>query len=95
MHTTAQEADSIKMDTVPDIDIPAFSLTSMAESDDGQAQEIAGLLQSSHDVFVSMAGYTFGPARFRIRGLDSENLAVLMGGVQLNDMETGRVYWSN
>ncbi len=83
------------MDTVPDIFIPSFNLSGMSEADDGQGQEIAGLLQSSRDVFVSMAGYTFGPARFRIRGLDSENLAVLMGGVPLNDMETGRAYWSN
>lgn len=95
MQSNAQEADSIRADTVPDIFIPAFSLTGMSESQDGQSQEVAGLLQSSRDLFVSMAGFTFGPARFRIRGLNSENLAILMGGVSLNDMETGRAYWSN
>ncbi len=91
----AQIVDSLRMDSIPDIDIPVFSLSGMSDSDDGQAQELSILLQSSRDIFVSMAGYTFGPLRYRIRGLDSEYLTVLMGGVPMNDMETGRAYWSN
>ena len=92
---SAQEVDSTKLEAGSNIDIPTFTLTEMDFEAEGQSQEISGLLQSSRDIFVSSAGFTFGPARFRIRGYDSENLAVLVGGVQLNDPETGRAYWSN
>lgn len=61
---------------------------------DEQTQNVSGLLQSSRDIYLSTAGYTFGQTRFRVRGYDSENTSVLMGGVPLNDMETGRAYWS-
>ena len=91
----AQEADSTKAEAKSNIDIPTFTLTEMEFEGNGQSQEISGLLQSSRDIFVSTAGYTFGPARFRLRGYNSENLSVLVDGVPLNDMETGRAYWSN
>ncbi len=90
-----QETDTTVIKDETEFTIPTFSLTEMENEGNGQSQEIAGLLQSSRDIFTSQAGYTFGPARFRIRGYDSENLSVLMGGVPLNDMETGRAYWSN
>lgn len=63
------------------------------ESDE-QPQNVSGLLQSSRDVFISTAGYTFGQTRFRVRGYDSENTSVSIGGMPLNDQETGRAYWS-
>ena len=90
-----QETDTTVIKDETEINVPTFSLTEIENEANGQSQEIAGLLQSSRDIFTSQAGYTFGPARFRIRGYDSENLTVLMGGVPLNDMETGRAYWSN
>jgi len=74
--------------------IPVISLTESDLDSDDQSQNISGLLQSSRDIFVSTAGFTFGQTRFRIRGYDSENTTVLMGGVPLNDRETGRAYWS-
>ncbi len=78
------------------VEIPTFTLTeSDLSNDDEGSQDVSGLLQASRDIFVSTAGYTFGPARFRIRGYDSQNLSVLMNGVPLNDMESGRAYWSS
>jgi hypothetical protein len=74
--------------------IPVISLTESDLDADDQSQNISGLLQSSRDIFVSTAGFTFGQTRFRIRGYDSENTTVLMNGVPLNDRETGRAYWS-
>jgi len=74
----------------------SITVISIAELDgDEESADISGILQSSRDVFVSKAAYTFGPARFRIRGYDSENSSVMMNGVSLNDMESGRVYWSS
>jgi hypothetical protein len=78
-------------------DISSIPIMIISESDldsDEPTQNISGLLQSSQDVYISTAGYTFGQTRFRIRGYDSENMTVLIGGVPLNDMETGRAYWS-
>ncbi|MBE0638486.1 MAG: TonB-dependent receptor plug domain-containing protein [Bacteroidales bacterium] len=74
--------------------IPVITITESDLDSDDQSQNISGLLQSSRDIFVSTAGFTFGQTRFRIRGYDSENTTVLMSGVPLNDMETGRAYWS-
>lgn len=73
--------------------IPVFN-QSEEDGDDGGSQDIAGLLQSSRDVFTATAGFTFGVARYRIRGLDAENTAVLINGIAMNDLESGRASWS-
>ena len=39
----------------------------------GRDENISGILTASRDVFSSTAAFVFGPARFRIRGFDSEN----------------------
>jgi len=64
-------------------------------SDDNGNEDISSLLQASRDVFVSTAAYTFGAARFKMRGYGSENTALYMNGIQVNDMESGRAYWSS
>lgn len=60
-----------------------------------ESQDISGLLQASRDIFSSTAGYNFGNARFRVRGLGSDNTAVFINGFRVNDMETGWASWSN
>ncbi|MFH2141122.1 MAG: TonB-dependent receptor plug domain-containing protein [Bacteroidota bacterium] len=60
-----------------------------------ESQDMSGLLQSSEDIFVSTAGYSFGPARFRIRGYDSRFTSVMLNGINANDVETNRAYWSS
>ncbi len=74
--------------------IPTITISPSELQSDEESQDISGLLQSSRDIFVSTAGYTFGPARFHIRGYDYNNTNVLIDGVPVNDMETGRAYWS-
>jgi hypothetical protein len=56
-------------------------------------QDISGLLRASRDVFSSTAGFNFGIARFRIRGLDSDHTNVTINGITMNDLETGRAAW--
>ncbi|MBK8498838.1 MAG: TonB-dependent receptor plug domain-containing protein [Flavobacteriales bacterium] len=75
--------------------LPVFTLTT--DDLDGELgnQDISGILQSSRDVFTSVAGFNFGQARFRIRGYDSENTLVSINGVLVNDFETGWASWSN
>jgi hypothetical protein len=75
-------------------DIPIMTISETDLDSDEPTQNISGLLQSSRDIFISTAGYTFGQTRFRIRGYESENMTVLMSGMPMNDMETGRAYWS-
>lgn len=60
-----------------------------------QTQDVSGLLQASRDVFTNVAGFNFSSARFRMRGYDSENFSVMMGGVPVNDPENGRAIWAN
>ncbi|MDD4372582.1 MAG: TonB-dependent receptor plug domain-containing protein [Bacteroidales bacterium] len=75
--------------------LPAIVLTESELEEAESSTDLSGLLQSSDDVFVSTAGYSFGSMRFRIRGLDSEFTNILLNGVRMNDPETGRAYWSN
>ncbi|MCD6111796.1 MAG: Plug domain-containing protein [Bacteroidales bacterium] len=74
--------------------IPIITLSDDDFNVDEQSQNISGLLQSSKDVFVNTAAYTFGPAHFRIRGYDSQYTNMLMNNISLNDMETGWAHWS-
>lgn len=84
-------------DTVPNgnLVIPVITLTDTQLEGDNQSQDISGLLQSSEDIFVNTAGYTFGQGRFKIRGYDNQNSTVLMNGIYVNDAETGGAYYSN
>ena len=59
------------------------------------AQEFPEMLKSTPGVFVSTGGGSFGGSSVRIRGFGSENTAVLVNGIPVNDMESGRVFWSN
>jgi len=75
--------------------LPVFTLTSDDLDAELGNQDISGILQSSRDVFTSVAGYNFGQARFRVRGFDGENTFVTINGVKVNDLETGYAVWSN
>ena len=59
------------------------------------SQDVSGMLQSSRDPFNLVAGFTFGQARFRIRGFDGENTLVSLNGVLANDLETGFASFTN
>ncbi len=58
-------------------------------------QEFPQLLQSTPSVYATRDGGGFGDGRINMRGFDSNNIGVLINGVPVNDMENGRVYWSN
>lgn len=59
------------------------------------SQEFPEILKTTPGVYATKAGGGFGDGRINVRGFDSENVAVLINGVPVNDMENGRVYWSN
>ncbi len=58
-------------------------------------QEFPEVLKSTPGVYATKAGGGYGDGRINLRGFDSENVAVLINGIPVNDMENGRVFWSN
>ena len=57
--------------------------------------ELPEMLNSTPGVYATRAGGAFGDSRINVRGFDSKNTAVLINGIPVNDMENGRVFWSN
>ncbi len=62
---------------------------------DGITDNISGLLQASRDVFLSAAAFDFSSTFFRPRGLDNSDGKVLINGIEMNKMFTGRPQWAN
>ena len=58
-------------------------------------QEFPEILKSTPGVYATKSGGGFGDGKLTMRGFNSENVAVMINGVPVNDMENGRVYWSN
>lgn len=58
-------------------------------------KEFPEILKTTPGVYAHKQGGGFGDAELRLRGFESENVAVMINGVPVNDMENGRVYWSN
>ncbi len=55
---------------------------------------IAGILQSSKDVYQRAVAYNFGQVWFKARGYDSSMGEILFNGIPMNDVSTGRPEWS-
>ncbi|UBZ08302.1 TonB-dependent receptor [Salegentibacter mishustinae] len=59
------------------------------------SQEFPEILNNTPSIYATKQGGGFGDARINIRGFDTNNSAVMINGVPINDMENGAVYWSN
>ncbi|MCM5662051.1 TonB-dependent receptor [Galbibacter mesophilus] len=59
------------------------------------SQEFPEILNNTPSIYATKTGGGFGDARINIRGFDTQNSAVMINGVPVNDMENGQVYWSN
>jgi len=70
---------------------------SQEELEAGQYEidNVSGLLTAGKDVFSRAASYDFGSNFFRPRFLGSEHGLVMLNGVALNKITTGRPEWSN
>lgn len=58
-------------------------------------KEFPEILKSTPGVYATKQGGGFGDSRINMRGFESENIAVMVNGVPMNDMEWGGLYWSN
>lgn len=90
-----QDLGDILLDTRPsnttDLELPTITLEDVDNQD---ASSISGLLQSREDVFAGITNYTFGPARFNRRGLESEYSTGFLNYFPVTDLESGGLYWS-
>lgn len=59
------------------------------------SRDIPMLLNKTPGVYATQSGGGDGDARINIRGFNQRNLAVMIDGIPVNDMENGWVYWSN
>lgn len=58
-------------------------------------QEFPEILRNTPSVYVTKSGGGFGDSRINIRGFTQNNIAVMINGMPVNDMENGSVFWSN
>lgn len=58
-------------------------------------QEFPEVLNTTPSVYATKGGGGFGDSNLVIRGFDQRNIAIMINGVPVNDMESGAVYWSN
>lgn len=59
------------------------------------SQDLPMILNSTPGIYATQQGGGDGDARINIRGFNQRNIAVMLDGVPVNDMENGWVYWSN
>jgi len=58
-------------------------------------QEYPEILKSTPGVYATKQGGGYGDSRINIRGFSQRNVAVMINGIPVNDMENSWVYWSN
>ena len=86
----------LELDQVTDQQAAVIQLFEDDLTDDNSSSEnTSGLLQSSRDAFQQAAAFNWGQARFRIRGLDSENATTMINGLTMNKIYDGRPQWNN
>lgn len=57
--------------------------------------EFVEALKYTPGVHANKQGGGWGDSEIFMRGFDNSNIAILINGIPVNDMETGTLYWSN
>ncbi len=58
-------------------------------------QELVEILNTTPSVYATKGSGGFGDSGITMRGFENRNIAVMVNGMPVNDMETGAVYMSN
>ena len=104
MGTIVLEVESTMLqDVVVTQSVAKTRMTPVAISEIGQGtidiklgnQEFPEVLKTTPGVWATKDGGGFGDSKINMRGFKSANVAVLVNGIPVNDMEWGGVYWSN
>jgi len=59
------------------------------------SQDMPLIMNVTPSVYATESGGAKGDSRINVRGFNQRNVAVMINGVPVNDMENGWVYWSN
>ena len=59
------------------------------------SRDVPLVLNSTPSVYSTVQGGGAGDARVNVRGFNQRNVAIMINGVPVNDMENGWLYWSN
>ncbi len=59
------------------------------------SRDLPMILNETPGVYASMDAGGAGDSRMNVRGFNQRNVAIMINGVPVNDMENGWVYWSN
>ena len=57
--------------------------------------DLADAMQNTPGIYTTQGAGGYGDQEIYIRGFDQTNVAFLVNGIPVNDMENGRMYWSN
>ncbi len=97
LQNTTLKAVEVVADVARSRETPvAFSTIKPAKLDEELAsQDIPMVLNSTPGVYATQQGGGDGDSRINIRGFNQRNIAVMLDGIPVNDMENGWVYWSN
>ncbi|NJM93839.1 MAG: TonB-dependent receptor [Cytophagales bacterium] len=57
--------------------------------------DVPDMINNTPGIYATQGAGGFGDNEIYIRGFDQTNVAFLINGVPVNDMENGRMYWSN
>ncbi len=91
--------DDILMDPINEFEsLSIITLSSDDLSDDEAGtgnDNIAGILQSSKDIYQRIASFNFGQVWYKTRGYDSNLGEVQFNGIPMNKISNGRPQWSD
>ncbi|MFB0516601.1 MAG: TonB-dependent receptor plug domain-containing protein, partial [Candidatus Neomarinimicrobiota bacterium] len=59
------------------------------------SRDIPMVMNTTPSVYATLQGGGAGDARVNVRGFNQQNVAIMINGVPVNDMENAWVYWSN
>ena len=59
------------------------------------SRDVPLVLNHTPSVYSTVQGGGAGDARVNVRGFNQRNIAIMINGVPVNDMENGWLYWSN
>ena len=75
--------------------VAVSTVTALQIQENLGSQEFPEIMKTTPGVYTTKQGGGLGDSRINIRGFSQENIAVMINGIPVNDMENGRVYWSN
>ncbi len=75
--------------------VASFSVEPLQIEQQLGTKDLPEMLNSTPGIYATKQGGGYGDTKVNLRGFTSANVAVMVNGVPMNDMEWGGVYWSN